>query len=260
MKKSKIMLICFSLLSLIIIILILCRSVPAKDSDVRLTADRLVYDEKAKKVTLTGNVRFIYKKTVLSGNRAYFNIKTRKGRMEGDVRIFQPGTTIVGDVMMVQYNEQKAKIEGNVKLVTVRDLESSPGERSEMLLSGVTTMTCESLDYNWLVREGTASGDVAVEQKNRRAYADKAHYSGSSDLITMEGRVRFEEGSNNWVTCEKAYIDLKKETFMAVGGVTGNFLVQEEGQKEKSKKAAPPRPADKIILPDLPYIEKKLPE
>ncbi|MCD4785013.1 MAG: LPS export ABC transporter periplasmic protein LptC [Candidatus Eremiobacteraeota bacterium] len=260
MKKIRKTSICILFLAIIIIVLCICRSVPAQDSDVRLTADRLIYDEKAKKVTLEGNVRFLYKKTVLSGSLAYFNMKTRKGRIEGDVKIFQPGTTIVGDVMIVNYNENVAKLKGNVKLVTVRDLESSPGERSEMLPSGVTTITCDSLVYSWLTREGTASTDVAVEQKNRRAYADKAHYSGSSDLITMEGRVRFEEGSNNWVTCKKAYIDLKKETFMAVGGVTGNFLVQEDKKKEKTEKAQPSRPADKIILPDLPYSEKKLPE
>ena len=234
----------------------------AADDNVRITAEKLVYEQDKKNITLLGNVRFIYKNTTLSGERANFNTASRVGIITGNVRIYQPGTTIVGDKMTVWYNKKTSELSGNVKIVTIRDVKNTPGEKQDMLASGLTTLTCKKFNYNWITREGKAQGDVFVEQKDRRAYAETAHYSGTSDLITLEDKVRFEQGSNNWVTCKKAYIDMRKETFMAVGGVTGNFLVQTEEEKKKTKdtKKAPPSNADKIIIPDLPFEERKLTE
>lgn len=240
-----------------------CPSITAADDNVRLTAERLVYEQDKKIITMSGNVRFIYKNTTLSGETATFNTDTRIGIVEGNVRIYQPGTTIVGDKMTVFYNKKTADLKGNVKMVTIKDVTSSPGEKQDKMLSGLTTLTCDEFTYNWLIMEGKATGNVFVEQKDRRAYSDKAHYSGVSELITLEDKVRFEQGSNNWVTCQKAYIDLQKETFMAVGGVTGNFIVQTEEEKAKSKteeKKAPPKNSDKIIIPELPYKERILTE
>lgn len=237
--------------------------VTAADDSVRLTAERLVYEQDKKIITMSGNVRFIYKNTTLSGDNATFNTDTRIGIVKGNVRIYQPGTTIAGDRMTVYYNKKYADISGNVKMVTIKDAASSPGEKQDKMMSGLTTLTCDNFTYNWLIMEGKATGNVFVEQKDSRARSERAHYSGVSELITMEDRVRFEQGSNNWVTCQKAYIDLQKETFMAVGGVTGNFIVQTEEEKAKSKaeeKKAPPKNSDKIIIPELPYKERILTE
>lgn len=237
--------------------------ITAADDSVRLTADRLVYEQDKKIITMSGNVRFIYKNTTLSGENATFNTDTRIGIVEGNIRIYQPGTTIVGDKMTVYYNKKYADISGNIKMVTIKDVASSPGEKQDKMLSGLTTLTCDKFTYNWIIMEGKATGNVFVEQKDRRAYSDRAHYSGVSELITLEDKVRFEQGSNNWVTCQKAYIDLQKETFMAVGGVTGNFIVQTEEEKAKTKtqeKKAPPKNSDKIIIPELPYKERILTE
>jgi lipopolysaccharide assembly outer membrane protein LptD (OstA) len=231
----------------------------AQDSEVRLNADRLVYDQAKKVITLEGNVRFNYKNTILSGDRANFNTATKKGKVEGNVRIYQPGTTLVGEVMTVDYAGTTAKLSGACQIVTVRDMSGAQGSDKNKLESGLTTMNCDNLTYNWISREGLASGKVSVEQKNRRAYSDKARYSQPSDMITLEGNVRFEQGSNDWVTCDKAYIDMKKETFMATGGVTGNFLVKGQEKKEE-KKNIPETRGDKVLIPDLPFEEKKLPE
>jgi len=246
-----------------VLFLLISLSTPlwAEEESVRLTADKLIYDQDKKVITLIGNVRFLFKKTILSGEKATFNTSTQIGKLEGNVRIYQPGTTIVADRMTVYYEKKVSVLSGRVKIVTIKDINASPGAKKEMLPSGLTTLTCDKMSYNWLTREGKATGGVEVEQKERRAYADRAHYSGISDLITLEGKVRFEQGSNNWVTSEKAYIDLKKETFMAVGGVTGNFLIKEQDKNIKDKKKkSPARHPDKIVIPELPYKEKKLPE
>ena len=238
-------------------------TIKAADDSVRLTADRLVYEQDKKIITMSGNVRFMYKNTTLSGENATFNTDTRIGIVEGNVRIYQPGTTIVGDKMTVYYNKKYADLSGHIKMVTIKDVTSSPGEKQDKMLSGLTTLTCDKFTYNWIIMEGKATGNVYVEQKDRRAYSDRAHYSGVAELITLEDKVRFEQGSNNWVTCQKAYIDLQKETFMAVGGVTGNFIVQTEEEKAKTKtqeKKAPPKNSDKIIIPELPYKERILTE
>lgn len=230
-----------------------------KSGEVRLNAKQFIYSQKKDEIILYGNVRFHYKGTVLSGQRAVFNTKTQEGKMTGGVRIYRPGTTVTGDAMKVDYGRQIANLTGDVRIVTVRDITKTPANKEGMLPSGVTAMTCRKLKYNWDKNEGFATKDVTVTQKDRRVFADKAHYNGKSDIITLTGRVRFEQGAHNWVTCKKAVIDMRRETFMAMGGVTGNFLVKELKQ-ETGKDKQPDKYPDKIVVPAPSYDKRKLPE
>jgi len=242
------------------IILLISPGYSTLKGEVRLKARQLIFSQQKEKIILKGDVRFYYKNAILAGDRAVFNTRSSIGKMEGNVRIYQPGTTITGDKMLIRYKNREAELLGDVRIVSVKDISSaSPRVDEKMLLSGVTTLTCKSLKYLWVKREGWARGGITVSQKNRRAFADRAHYSGGSEIIVLEGKVRFEQGANNWVTCKKAIIDLRRETFMAVGGVTGNFLVEDQTTKEKKPKKSERIP-DMIILPKLPFEESSLPD
>lgn len=239
-------------------------SLYGEEGEVKLTADRLIYDQDNKTITLTGNVRFTHKNTVLSGSRAVFDTETQKGKISGGVKIQQPDFTIEGIEMEVFYNEKTAILKGNVKMVSISDVSNtSGGSQEDFLSSGVTTLTCSLMTYNWLTRQGEAEGSIFIEQKDRRAYSEKAHYNGVLEIITLEDRVRFEQGSNNWVTCQKAYLDLRRETFMASGAVTGNFLIQEGltgPEEDEIHQEDASKWEDKLNIPDLPFKERHLPD
>jgi lipopolysaccharide assembly outer membrane protein LptD (OstA) len=248
-----------ALIALTFILLPFRSALGAAPGEVRISAQQLTYSKTKEEVSLRGTVRFYYKEAILAGDEAVFNTRTKIGKVKGNVRIYQPGTTLAGDEMTVYYDRQKALLKGNAKLVIVKDTSSPQGGKGGLLQSGVTTLTCNSIEYEWIRMEGRAQGDVTVTQKDRRAFADKAHFSGGSEIITLEGNVRFEEGANNWVTCNSAVIDLRLETFMATGAVTGNFLVNE--LKDDGKKTGMPgKTPDKIVVPSPRLQEKTAPE
>ncbi len=229
---------------------------------VRLSASQLVYDREKDQLILSGDVHFYYKDSILSGNRATFNTTTQVGSIEGKVRISQPGTTVTGHRMEVDYKSQKADIREDVKIVTVRDV---TGTGEDSLESGVTTITSDRMEYEWTRQQGTARGNVTVIQKDRRVHASQAYYDGGAEIITLSGKVRFEQGAGNWMTSEQAVIDLRRQTFMAKGAVTGTFIVDDlkqdaDGSKQDTASPkTPPRVPDKIVVPRPPFDDGGIP-
>ena len=166
-----------------------CQGQQKSSGQVRLSASRLIYDRENNQVVLSGNVRFYYKNTILSGQRATFNTQTQVGVIKGKVRISQPGTTVTGHQMKVYYKKQKADISGGVKIVTIKDVTSAGSGGGKPLESGLTTMTADLMEYEWVKNQGNARGNVKVIQKDRRAFADRSHFDGGAEIITLSGRV-----------------------------------------------------------------------
>jgi len=236
-------------LLLLIALLITAGATEAAKKEIRMTADRLSYDQSGRTVRLSGTVRFICEDITLSGENAIFNTRTKKGRIGGGVRITQPGTVITGESMTVDYNATVAEMSGGVIITTTKDLVRKIRAQGS---TTPTTLMCKSLRYNWMTQEGAAAGPVTVIQMDKRAYADNAAYNGMAGIVTLTGNVRFEEGCNNWVDCKKAVLDLRNETFTALGSVTGNFLM-DVSEKDTDKKSAAGKQPDKLIIPELPY-------
>ncbi|MEW6279279.1 MAG: LptA/OstA family protein [Candidatus Eremiobacterota bacterium] len=141
--------------------------------------------------------------------------------------------------MTIYYAERRGVLAGGVRLVT-----ESPDPR----VSTPVTLTAEKLEYQWEAGLGVASGGIAVRQGERRAYADRAHYKRDQAVIDMEGNVRFERGKEDWLTADRARMDLDAETITASGGVLARMLVEE------SKASRPP-----VTPPEAPVLEPDLP-
>jgi lipopolysaccharide export system protein LptA len=220
----------------------------AQKREVNLNADRMVYDQKKGEISLFGNVRFIHGITSLTGERATFNTNAKTGHIRGNVKITQPETTITADKMSVFYDKNKAELSGGVNFVTGKNPLNTGGQIQQ------TRITSQSMVYDWAVRSGEASGRVTVTQGNRRANGDRAHYNGISEIITMTGNVKFEQGSNHWVTAQQVVIDMKNDTFSASGGVSGTFYVEvpDESKPDKTSEIVERIP-DKLPSPDFEF-------
>jgi lipopolysaccharide assembly outer membrane protein LptD (OstA) len=258
MKTPKILtiLITFSFMLLLLVLSGLQCTALAEEQKVKLHADRMVYNQNNNEISLFGNVRFIHGNAVLTGDRAVFNNSKKQGHIRGGVKITQPGTTITADMVTVYYDKNRAELTGNVDFITNRvptggNLKNSPQTR----------IKAQKMVYNWTENSGTASGGVTVTQGGRRAKSNEAVYNGSTDIITLTGGVRFEQGSNDWVTAEKVVIDVKNETFMASGGVSGTFYVETPGDQKTAQPAViPDKNPDKIPLPEFNFESKNSPE
>jgi lipopolysaccharide assembly outer membrane protein LptD (OstA) len=225
-----------------------------KPDEIHMTAEKLTYDEKKKIARLINNVRVTYGDTIMTSQKAEFDGVAKIGHFTGGVKLWQPGNVLTGDRMDAYYAEKRGVLSGHVRAIMEQRggkavKTASPTKAQD---EGPVLMTCEEIEFFWEAREGVAKRNVKMWRKEKTAYADTVHYSQNSDLVTMEGNVRFERSKNDWLVCPEAYFDLKTETFVARGGVEGNVALQKE--KEKKGKELPGD--DRIIAPSLDTIEE----
>lgn len=243
-----------------------------KPDEIRMTADKLTYDEQKKIVRLINNVRIMYKDAIMTSERAEFNGITKIGHFTGGVKLWQPGNVITADWMDVFYTEKKGILYGHVRaIMEMNDNEKKKDdkkgdkaenkenrkegnniEKQEPDNDGPVIMTCEEIEFFWEKQEGTARKNVKVWRREKTAYADTVNYTGSAALITMSGHVRFERSNNDWMICPEAYYDLKTKTFVARGGVEGNMEIKKEEKKEKKASLE----EDRILYPSLNILEE----
>ncbi|MDQ7823831.1 MAG: LptA/OstA family protein [Candidatus Eremiobacteraeota bacterium] len=235
---------------------------PAKPpGEIRMTAEKLTYDDKKKFVRLINNVKVTYGEAVMTSARAEFNGVTKVGHFTGGVKLWQPGNVIYGDRMDAFYNEKKVLISGHVRALMEEGTAPRKGEQApppakeQKSDEGTVIMTCEEIEFFWESRDGEARRNVKVWRKEKTAYADVVHYSHSASLITMTGNVRFERGPKDWMISPEAYFDLKTETFVARGGVESNVELTSAPKKPEKKATLE---EERIMSPLLSPVEEEV--
>jgi len=205
---------------------------------VKMTADRLLYDDKTKISQLRGNVKIIYGDLTVKSDYAKFYGDKKEGYFTGHVKLYKPGNTVTGDKMDIFYNEGKGVIYENVRAVSYQNKDKKePGKKKNTADDEAPLiLTCKYAEYFWNDDEVYVDGDVKMWKNDRRAYADHGHYSQKVETVTLSDNVRFEQGTENWMTCPEAIFDLKSETFVANGGVTAEVEVEQQNEKKKDSK------------------------
>lgn len=212
----------------------------AQKREIKLSADRLDYDDAHHRVRLVGSVRLETADAVMTSPYAEYDTESRVAEMSGGVKLVTPDATAVASRLTVSYPDHRAVLSGNVRLVTDR----GPGQTRTP-----ATMLADSLEYYWDRGLGNARGGIQVTQGDRRVYADRATYQRDQGTVDLEGSVRFEQGKEGWLTADRARLNLDSETLAASGGVFARMLVDEPTTKS-SRPSATPTPD--VLEPELP--------
>lgn len=192
----------------------------AASREVKIHSDKLDYDEKKKMVRLLGKVNISSANSTITSPYAEFFSETKIADFQGGVKCVGPGSTATGQRMKVFYNDQHGVLTGECRLVS----EKGPGSQA----GTPTVMWCDTLDYFWNQGLGKAKGNVRIHQGNRRAFGDHATYYKSQQVVILEGNVRFERATNDWLSCQKARMDLAADTVVAEGSVSAVTQTAEE--------------------------------
>lgn|GEM_PF-6315377 len=253
------------LLGLLVVLMAASRgiaSAPAQGGttlqEVEMNADRVVYDEKKNLMKLIGNVRFSGKEIVVKAPYAEYDYKTRLATLRGGVTFTQPDTVLSAKQIQVYYPERRAVLLGEVHAVTSRSLAAFKDKKLNEEVSGSkTSFSCDRLDFDWAKKEGNASGNVLLEQKKVRIFADQARYSDTEGVAVLTGHVRIERGTNDWLVCASAVVNLDKETYEAQGAVHGKYLFEEKTANPPVPGPSPsPSPDEKTGSPRATFGEK----
>jgi lipopolysaccharide assembly outer membrane protein LptD (OstA) len=226
--------------------------------EVEMNADRVIYEEKKNLMKLVGNVRFSGKETVVKAPYAEYDYKTRLATMRGGVTFTRPDTVLSSRQIQVYYPERRAVLLGEVHAVTTRSLAAFKDKKLNEEVSGSkSTFSCDRLEFDWAKKEGAASGNVLLEQKKLRIFADQARYSDVGGVAVLTGHVRIERGTDDWLVCNEAVVDLNKETYEAQGAVHGKYLFEEKTANPLAPGPSPsPSPDEKPGSPKTTFGEK----
>jgi lipopolysaccharide assembly outer membrane protein LptD (OstA) len=192
----------------------------AASREVKLKSDTLDYDEKKKMVRMLGHVNISSANITITSPYAEFFSETKIAEFQGGVKCVGPGTTATGQRMKAFYNAQHGILTGACRIVS----DKGPGAKAGL----PTTLWCDTIDYFWNQGLGKAKGSVRVKQGTRRAYGDRATYHKNEQFIVLEGNVRFEQAKDDWLSCEKARMDLASDTVVAEGGVVGRTMTADD--------------------------------
>ncbi|MBM3463930.1 MAG: hypothetical protein FJX76_17685 [Armatimonadetes bacterium] len=233
------------------------KAAKVQDYNVKMTADVLKYDDKKKILTLDGNVTFIHEDTTLTSPHAVFETEKQVGHFTGGVKMTQPGTTVTGDVLDAYYAERRAELTGSVQMVTEKAAGKGPAPKPAARGPAKTSPTIVMTDkivYYWDRDEADAIGNVKVRQEDRRAFSDRAHYTGAIHQIRLFSNVRFERDPDDVMVAEEAIIDTQAETFTAQGDVDATVWIERTPSAPKPLKTPD---GDRVMKPAPPVVEDK---
>ena len=213
------------------------------EGQAEITADTIDYDESRGEVRLLGNVKICYDGAVITASYARYLTKKQEADLQGHVKAVYGDTTASAAQMTARFAEHSVRLRGQAHLTDRR--------RGEDQTLHVTTLTADTISYDWQNQKASAQGRVAVERGGRKAYAEMAEYDAGKRSIAMKGNVRFEQGPNEWLMSESIVIDLLTRKVEAQGRVSGRFIigpgstknVKAEAQEESLPETTPIEPA-----------------
>jgi lipopolysaccharide assembly outer membrane protein LptD (OstA) len=99
-------------------------------------------------------------------------------------------TRITGDKVVGQSTPRYAEFTGNVKMVATPKKKDGEGDLRGKLSGEPSTVTSNTLGYDYGKKLALAKGNIMVVQKNRTLWANEGTYDQNAELITLSGNVR----------------------------------------------------------------------
>jgi lipopolysaccharide assembly outer membrane protein LptD (OstA) len=153
---------------------------------------------------------------------------------------------ITGDKVIGQSTPRWAEFLGNVKMVSTPKKKDS-GDGIKGKLSGEpTTVTCETMHYDYGKKTAQAKGSVVVVQKNRTVWADQGVYEQKAELITLSGNIRIkntgEEEIKSMKNADKMTVSLNDD-WVDVTAKPGDYVEWTLEYQDEEAPADKPAPA-----------------
>jgi len=194
-----------------------------------LYADKVEYDEEKETAKATGNLKFKDPEHTITGNLIFIEFKLKKATIEGKV-------IIVMEKKKEEKKETPVKAEGEAK--------EKPKEEKKLkqYLEEKTTITCQKIEYLYKDKKATVFGPLQIIQKDKKAYGEKATYSGKDEIVVITGNVSWEDEKGQKFSAPKITMCLKEdaEWIEAEGPAKGILKVKEEEEEKETAKTEKP--------------------
>lgn len=222
------------------------------DKQVDITADTIDYDDVRGEVRLIGNVTVTYDEAVITSSYARYLVKKQEATFQGQVKAVYKDTVLTGNQLTAWFERHQVQMRGAARLETSRPLGADAKPQK-------TVLGAESIAYDWQKQRAQAQGSVQVEQGERHAFADTAEYREREHTVSLRGHVRFEQAKNEWLMSESVEIDLQAKKVVASGRVSGRFAVASSPKGADKEVAAEPEADIVETTPQTEAVEEVAP-
>jgi lipopolysaccharide export system protein LptA len=225
-----------------------------KERKMKLEAESVDYDEATTTyIAVLATVELPDSDATLRADRIEWNRGEKWMRATGKPRMWDPQNEIVADVIHADLDVKRANAEGNVRLTArPKEAKTETGKKARSRVKEPVVVHCDTMQYFYKARKGTAAGHLRLTQKDekadRTATAERLAYDGNDETVILEGSVKVDNTRGEGFTCKQAIITIKDgaEGFQVKGLTGGVFYVQEDEEEEegdeKPKPAAPAPP------------------
>lgn len=172
-----------------------------RQKSLALTADTLNVELRPQIVRASGGVAVTDEGLSLKAATLTYGLRSTDLDARGGVVLSQAGTTVTGEVVVANLKEKRGEARGGARVV--RKPGPVPGRQSDagrLLASEETIVTASEMRLSWATGyEASASGGVRVLQRDKNAAADAMTYSEKDGRLVLEGSVRLEQLSGEWL-------------------------------------------------------------
>lgn len=201
----------------------------AKESRVKIMANKVRYDRLNKLALATGEVKIIQEDTTIFANEVQYDEGAKMSYINDPLKAIQTDketgrkTVLTGDRMTAFHEEKRILVEHNVKLDREADRSPRPpkpkGDDKSVKRQQVETalkrartiITADALEYWTRAKDAAFNGNVKLLQDEKRANGDRALLNDAQGTITLTGKAHLEQINGNWLVVEGIVDDDPKD-------------------------------------------------
>lgn len=246
------------------------RPVKAVKGKIHIIADYMKYDRQAKQALANGNVIIYQDDITIHTPEVQFDQAQKVSYMNKPVHLVQrkvgePPTTLDAKSMTDYHKEQHVVAQGDVRMVRSKDPYAKPANNTQnakieaSIKKDDTVITADTLDYWTDTKNAKFTGNVIIENGQKKSWSDSAVMDHPSSTTTLDGHVKMVQINGNWLvrdhivkadkpdeardealhnpatlTADHVVIDQKTNNAVATGQVV---RVEQKGKVATGKKA-----------------------
>ncbi len=176
---------------------------------------------------------------VIFAQEATFDRNRNIANATVQLKVTTRDSTITGTKLFADFNARTATITGNVVINSHGKKDGvAPGLRGEAGKKPITVL-CERVDWDYDIRQATATGNIRISQGANKGTCNKIIYDEKLNIINLLGNVRFVDDKSSTFLGQDIIIYLEEGRISSKGGT----ITSKPGfEKPTTSKTPVPKP------------------
>jgi len=214
------------------------------------------YIDKLKMWQMTGGVTLQQGDTHMKTNAALVNLdkdlSALSAKSLAPVHLYDDQNDVTADHGTIDFKTHVATLTDHITLIA-RPGKAKPGSLQDQS-KDPSTMTCETILYDYKRKLGKIPGALTIRQKDRVLTADSGSYDGNAKTVTLVGHVHGRQTDGSVISTDKLIAGIAEDAqwIYIPGPIHAILKVKKDDTGTSPAGGKPSAPAEPAPPPDLP--------